>query len=233
MAKAFYKYMDIDVIAFLEEKMKSNTKSYQSDFEIDKRMLQRLAQSRRKEDKALLWMSRPMGTHLQRESEAFIRNTHAHNTWRFYAEQTSDPIVAIAVELTGTKDGIIRGNLYELDYKAHAAEVASKSVEDLEVEKVFADGFVDCVPLARSSYGYWAQLVDEHGSIVDSLEHPKDKEQLALVLAQQKASRDKMKIADISKSKPKMSLADQIQAASSRTGINDPAINAQKHSFER
>lgn len=37
--------------------------------------------------------------------------------------QTRDTILAYAVELTGTEQGKIKGNLYELDYLQHFREV--------------------------------------------------------------------------------------------------------------
>lgn len=59
-------------------------------------------------------MSCPSGTHCFRERDVFVKDTAAHNTWRFHKEQTRDPILAYAVELTGKVDGKLMGNLYEL-----------------------------------------------------------------------------------------------------------------------
>ena len=192
MAKQLYKYMDVDVIAFLEEKMLGNTKHFQSDFDIDKQMLNRLVMNPCKEDKTLLWLSRSHGTQCQREFEAFIKDTAAHNTWKYYVN-SSEPIIAYAVELTGKENGIIRGNLYELDYPAHVALVTSKAVEPLERVSTFHDGFEHRTPHGRGSYVYYAPLVEEHGAIVHSLDLPRDKEAHAQILSEQKASRAKMK----------------------------------------
>lgn len=191
MAKQLYKYMDVDVIAFLEEKMKGNTKHYQSDFDIDKRMLNRLSMSSYKEDKTLLWLSRSHGTHCLKEYEVFIKDTAAHNTWKYFAG-SKDPIVAYAVELTGKDYGIIRGNLYELDYEAHAALTASKAVDPVECVIAFQDGYEHYTPYGRGSYGYYAPLVEEHGAIVHSLDLPRDKEAHAQILSEQKSARSKM-----------------------------------------
>lgn len=200
MANNLRKYMDVDVIALLEERMKRNTLHYQSDFQIDKEMIQRCAQSAKKEDKTLLWMSRLSGTFCHRESEVFTSDSSAHNTWHFYAEQMNDSILPCAVEIKGIQNGVVCGNVYDLDFKALSADITAKSVASLEVEKTFEDGFVDRVPIERSSYGYYAGLVEKHGSVVDSLSIPRDKEQLSAVLAQQKQNRDRMKEADISDS---------------------------------
>ena len=124
------KFENVDVIASLEAIMKQNTAFYQSDFEIDKRILREAASRPAAEEKRLLWFSRPSGTCCFRERDVFLKDTRQHNTWRFYGEQTRDKILAYAVELTGKENGIIKGNLYELDYPQHFREVVEKSPAD-------------------------------------------------------------------------------------------------------
>ena len=122
------KFENVDVIASLEAIMKQNTAFYQSDFDIDKQILRKAAVSLIPEDKRLLWFSRPSGTCCFRERDVFLKDTRQHNTWRFYGEQTRDTILAYAVELTGTEQEKIKGNLYELDYLQHFREVIEKSI---------------------------------------------------------------------------------------------------------
>lgn len=110
------RFENVDVLAALDQLMRQNTAFYQSDFEIDKEIIGRAATSDKAEDKTLLWMSRPSGTHCFRESDVYLQGTRQHNTWKFYGEQTRDRVLAYAVELTGNVRGVIRGNLYELDY---------------------------------------------------------------------------------------------------------------------
>lgn len=88
------KFEDVDVIASLEAIMKQNTAFYQSDFDIDKRILLEAAARPVAEDKRLLWFSRPSGTCCVRERDVFLKDTRQHNTWRFYGEQTRDKILA-------------------------------------------------------------------------------------------------------------------------------------------
>lgn len=87
-------------------------------------------------DKTLLWMSRPSGTYCFRERDVFLKDTRQHNIWRFYGEQTRDKILAYAVELTGTKDDIIRGNLYELDYQQYFQHVIDAALP-VSVNRLF------------------------------------------------------------------------------------------------
>lgn len=122
------KFEDMDVTASLEAIMKQNTGFYQSDFDIDRQIIAEKASIPNKEDKTLLWLCRPSGTHCFRERDVFLKGTAPHNTWQFYREQTSDRILAYAVELTGRERGKIKGNLYELDYAKHYVRVRDKEL---------------------------------------------------------------------------------------------------------
>lgn len=108
------KFDDVDVFASLSAILKQNTGFYQSDFDIDKSIITQAAASPQKEDKTLLWLCRPMGTHCFRERDVFLKDTAPHNTWRFYREQTSDRILAYAIELTGTETVVFYPQLMSL-----------------------------------------------------------------------------------------------------------------------
>ena len=123
------RFENVDVLATLDQLMRQNTAFYRNDFEIDKEIIGRAAASDKAEDKTLLWMSRPSGTYCFRESDVFLQGTRQHNTWTFYGEQTRDRVLAYAVELTGKVRGVIRGNLYELDYPQHFRHVAAEAVQ--------------------------------------------------------------------------------------------------------
>ena len=122
------KFENVDVTASLEAIMKQNTAFYQSDFDIDKEIIKRAAESPNAGDKRLLWFSRPSGTCCIKERDAFLKDTREHNTWKFYGEQTRDRVLAYAVELTGIQDGKITGNLYELDYQQHYKHVTEQAL---------------------------------------------------------------------------------------------------------
>ena len=88
------KYTDIDIVAELQKLVDSHVDSYKEDFDIDKRIIRRAAESRNPEGKTLMWFCRPHGTHCLNENQVFIQGTRDHNTFRFYAEQTYDECVA-------------------------------------------------------------------------------------------------------------------------------------------
>ncbi|MEG0864852.1 MAG: hypothetical protein RSD32_03100 [Oscillospiraceae bacterium] len=122
------KFENADLITSLDAIMRQNTAFYQNDFEIDKKILQKAADSIAAEDKTLLWFSRPSGTQCNRERDVFLKDTAAHSTWRYFGEQTRDNILAYAVEVTGSENGKIKGNLYELDYLQHFKHVVEKAL---------------------------------------------------------------------------------------------------------
>ena len=134
------KFENMDILACLDAVMKQNTGFYQSDFEIDKEIIQKAAASPDREDRTLLWLSRPSGTHCFRERDVFLKDTAPHNTWRFYMEQTSDRILAYAIELTGKEHGKIKGNLYELDYSRHYERVKEKGLPADTVKLIYERG---------------------------------------------------------------------------------------------
>lgn len=182
------KFEDVDVFASLEAIMKQNTGFYQSDFDIDKKIIAEKAASQNPTDKTLLWFCRPSGTHCFRERDVFIKDTAPNNTWRFYKEQTRDPILAYAVELTGEQDGKIKGNLYELDYEKHYERVKDNTVDAGTVTLVYEQGTRE-QPADRRFDGY----PDPQLGKFERFEiQPKDPEALQSLLREEKHSRDKL-----------------------------------------
>ena len=179
------KFENVDVIASLEAIMKQNTAFYQSDFDIDKQILQKAAVSPVPEDKRLLWFSRPSGTCCFRERDVFLKDTRQHNTWRFYGEQTHDTILAYAVELTGTEQGKIKGNLYELEYPQHFREVIEKSISADNYTLLYEHG-----ELTKPAGQYFDGNTDPQlGKFIRFEAQPNDPEALKSLLGEQKKKR--------------------------------------------
>ena len=179
------KFENVDVIASLEAIMKQNTAFYQSDFDIDKQILRKAAVSLIPEDKRLLWFSRPSGTCCFRERDVFLKDTRQHNTWRFYGEQTRDTILAYAVELTGTEQEKIKGNLYELDYLQHFREVIEKSIPADNYMLIYEHG-----ELTKPAGQYFDGDTDPQlGKFIRFEAQPNDPEALKSLLGEQKKKR--------------------------------------------
>ena len=182
------KFENMDVIAALEAIMHQNTAYYQSDFAYDIKMLREAARSDQPEDKLLLWLSRPSGTFCFRERDVFLKDTRQHNTWRFYGEQTRDTILAYAVELTGTEQEKIKGNLYELDYLQHFREVIEKSIPADNYTLIYEHG-----ERVQEAGRYFDGTPDPQLGKFERFEaQPNDPEALHFLMREEKRSYDRL-----------------------------------------
>ena len=121
------KFENCDVRSVLREIMSHNTKHYQTDFDIDEEILTEAAEEPNALDRRYLWMSRPCGTHCLKEKDVFLFNSPEYSTWTAYAA-TADEIVAYAVQLNYRENGVLKGDLYELDYASHCAMAKNSAV---------------------------------------------------------------------------------------------------------
>ena len=180
------KFENVDVIASLEAIMKQNTAFYQSDFDIDKQILQKAAVSPIPEDRRLLWFSRPSGTCCFRERDIFLKDTRQHNTWRFYGEQTRDNVLAYAVELTGAANGTVQGNLYELDYQQHFQHIRDAALPVGANRLIYESGMREIGPKE-----HFDSRSDKYfGEFVRYEMQPRDPELLQAAIRQEQRSRE-------------------------------------------
>ena len=127
--KSRTKFSNVDILSLMGDVVQKHTRYYRSDFEIDREILHRAADRQEQQDRTFIWLCRTAGTWLLLERDTFLKDTREHNTFSFYAEQTSDQILAYVVEVTGgTQDSVI-GNVYALDYMAHYNHVHSVSLK--------------------------------------------------------------------------------------------------------
>lgn len=178
------KFIDCNIIKVLYEVMRHHTEHYQSDFEIDKEIFLETALSSKK-DKGLLWLCRPFGTHCLSENEVYIKDTYENYTWLFYGDQTSDPIIAYAVEIKNIKDGKIIGDLYELPYGQHSREVKNKALPADSIELSYKDGSKKTIPYT-DNFGRYGNL--------DKIQYlPADPEQLGKMIGEIRRERKESK----------------------------------------
>ena len=119
------KFENVDILDVLGQIMELHTQHYKDDFELDKELIPKLAESADPEDRRLLWMSRPCGTYALREREVYLDGSYENNVWKYYHEQTKDPVLAFALSIKGIQDGKVMGNLYPLDYPDHVERKAA------------------------------------------------------------------------------------------------------------
>lgn len=146
------KFINCDILAVLNEIMRHHTESYQEDFNIDKEILTEAAAEKDNFDKCFLWMSRPQGTHCLKEKEAYLKDTSAQKTWCYYDEQTKDKILAYAVEIDSLKDGVLKGDLYELDYHESVNYIRRNIVPVVSVKLTCDDGKEINIPYDNDWY---------------------------------------------------------------------------------
>ena len=144
------RFEDVDLLGALSRIVDLHTQHYKEDFDLDKELISKLAVSDRSEDKQLLWMSRPCGTYTLREREVYLDGSHENKVWRFYQEQTNDPVLAYAISLKEVRDGKIFGNLYPLNYREHVERMKKLTCPIGNVAVAFADGNV-ITPLESES----------------------------------------------------------------------------------
>ena len=134
--KPYSKFEDVDIIGALRKIMLHNTQNYQSDFEYDIRMLTGAAQSGTA-NRSFLWMSRDNGTWCFPARDVYIRNTPSNHTWSYYSYL--DSVKAFWIELDGIINGVVNGNITEIDYQKHAEDVKHNSHRANSVEIVFSN----------------------------------------------------------------------------------------------
>ena len=179
------KYTDVDIVAELQKLVDGHVDSYKEDFDIDKRIIRRAAESQNPEDRTLMWFCRPHGTHCLNENQVFIQGTRDHNTFRFYAEQTYDECIARVIVPKAVKRGKVFGDVFEINYREQAANVAQNAVAPDYDRLTFADGYVLDAP-CRSSFDAAMALVGEHGGVKTHQTLPKDADALKEVLSKKK-----------------------------------------------
>lgn len=186
---AAVKFEGVDVLDALGQIMELHTQHYKDDFELDKALIPKLALSNSPEDKHLLWMSRPYGTYTLRERDTYLEGTYEHNTWKFYHEQTKDPILAYALSLDGMHDGKVIGTIYPLDYANHVEHIKRLTCPIAKVTVTFEDGFVATLPY-ESRRRQMNELMPKHGSPKSMFYEPESERELAVILKRERFQRD-------------------------------------------
>jgi len=183
------KYEHVDVISALGSVMDINTEHYKSDFQYDREMFLKAAANPDTENTRLLWMSRPSGTWCFKERDVFLKETHAHHTWSYYAD-TKDSILAYAVEIIGKENGKVIGNLYELDYRQYVKQLKCNALSTASVKLKFEDGAERCYPYEEYN-NQWYGLQTKYGKITKTRFEPENEDALCQLMEQAHDERQK------------------------------------------
>lgn len=182
------KFEGVDVLDCLGQVVELHTQHYKEDFDMDKELIQKLALSGEPEDRRLLWMSRPCGTYTLREREVYLEDSYANNVWRFYHEQTKDPVLAYALSIKDVRDGKVIGNIYPLDYGSHVEWVKSLTCPIEKVSVIFEDGANVIIPY-QNRRQFINELIPMHGNPKSMTDLPESERELAMILKRERFKR--------------------------------------------
>lgn len=185
---AAVKFEGVDVLDFLGKVVELHTRHYKEDFDLDRELIPKLAALADPEDRRLLWMSRPCGTYTLREWEVYLEGSHANKVWRFYHEQTKDPVLAYALSVKEVRDGKVTGDIYPLDYGPHVERVKLLTCPIGKAAVLFEDGTNVIIP-----YQDRRRLINElmplHGNPKSITELPENERELAMILKRERFQR--------------------------------------------
>jgi hypothetical protein len=228
MTKKLCRFEDIDVLSFLGEIVKRHVQHYMNDFDLDEKLIRRIAKNGGSEDRRLLWMARPSGTWCMRERDAHLQGSWAHSTWKFYGEQTSDRILAYALELKNVAEGgAVIGTVHELDYAAHLERLKMLALLIAVENYVFGDGTV-CAGDRRSFKATSDELKKKYGKEQTAVfvQCPESEAELAMILKRERMKRDYNSMTGDMGEHIRALFGDEEQRPSVRQSINENKLTA-------
>ncbi len=155
-------FYNVDILKSLQEIAEKNTVFHQTDFFIDKQMLKEAAESTSLDNKNYIWISREKGTHCFNERNSFIEDTPEYNKFLFY-EKNQD-VLAFSVEIKEMQYGVIKGNIYEINYEEQCSFRKQNSSLLENVAVTFENGNKE-VFSADDYFQNIAQLQQKYGAI--------------------------------------------------------------------
>lgn len=185
---AAVRFEGVDILDSLEQIMELHTQHYKDDFDLDKELIPKLAVSGKPEDRRLLWLSRPCGTYTLREWEVYLEGSHANKVWKFYHEQTKDPVLAYALSIKDVRDGKVVGNIYPLNYAEHVEHIKLLTCPIGNVAVAFEDGTNIIIPY-QDRRRLMNELMPLHGSPKSMTELPENERELAIILKRERLKR--------------------------------------------
>lgn len=182
------RFEGVDILDALGQIMELHTQHFKQDFDLDKELIPKLAVSADPEDRRLLWMSRPCGTYTLRERETYLDGSYENSVWKYYHEQSKDPVLAYALSIKGIQDGKVMGNIYPLDYPSHVERVKLLTCPIEKVTVTFEDGAVVTLPY-QTRRQFINELSPEHGTPKFMRYEPESEQELAMILKRERFKR--------------------------------------------
>ena len=210
-------YRDVDILKSLGRIVDQHTKEFKEDFELDKKIILKMAQSPDENDHHLIWMCRPLGTHCFAEWDVFLENTFENRGLYAYHSETPNK---------KWNDGeTVKGDTYTLDYAKEVERVSLLSCPVTQVTLFFADGKDFTVPY-ESFNDAIHELTPEHGAIDSFRYRPESEAELGLILRRLHLKRDRQaNVGDFEQhieSLQKSSVRNKLQRAKSEVKPSEP-----------
>ena len=127
------KFYQTDILSYLAEVVKQNTRAYAADFDYDAKRLWDSAQETDMEHRSFLWMSRPCGTWCVLEREVFLDDTNANCIWTHYAD-CPEGILAYRIVVEGIRDGKLAGKVIPIDYAKQVRRVMQSALPIVKIQ---------------------------------------------------------------------------------------------------
>lgn len=183
-------FRDVDILGSLEHVVDQHTKHYKDDFIIDRNIICKLADSPDETDRHLIWLCRPLGTHIMRERDIYLEGTHENKCFSFYHDQTRDNVLAYAIHLKNREGFDVTGDIYQLDYAAEIERAKLLTCPVYRVTLFFPDDTEFTVPY-RTYRGYLNELSQKHGDLKAMRYEPESEAELGVILRRQWSRRDR------------------------------------------
>ena len=122
-----------DILSYLAEVVKQNTRAYAADFDYDAKRLWDSAQETDMKRRSFLWMSRLHGTWCVSEREVFLDDTNANCIWTHYAD-CPEGILAYRIVVEGIRDGKLAGKIIPLDYAKQVQRVIKSALPIVKIQ---------------------------------------------------------------------------------------------------
>ena len=169
-----------------------------------------------------------------REREVYLDGSHENKVWRFYQEQTNDPVLAYAISLKEVRDGKIFGDLYPLNYREHVERMKKLTCPIGNVAVAFEDGNVITIPYQERRH-FMNRLMPEHGAPKTMTYLPENEPELMMILKRERFKRSYHTTAgnleEYLDKLEKTTLREKLKKA--KTAVSSQEVSSHKRGLER
>jgi len=156
-------FKDADIVDCLKGIFSEITEKHQIDFKFD--IMRIYSEAHKANDdgitRHLLWMAKRNGTWCVPEANVYIKQAPESKIWCGY-QHVPDGVIAFAVEITGVRDNVAVGNVYEIVYAEHVRLIPRHLFDARSVNIEMYNGERMNVPIDEFNY-FKLQL--EHDTI--------------------------------------------------------------------